>query len=244
MEMATHPLPQGGIFMFYTIYTIYPASNVMKRRTTRRVEPISRVKASGRIGSDRTIRNGITDPRQQVYELPKVMYDQKCGRDNDDEFYCSQMEWKRSDQARPIGELNIQSMLPLFLTWRCPKDVVVSNFIERRHDSLRVIQGKRRIHIERQHATASKERGINMTVIKKSGKKEDFLVEKWSNSIETANIKTDEPLEISKLKTDFLQIVRGKRLITTQQIDIITYGLLYSNGHMKTLIQYISYDKK
>lgn len=230
--------------MFYAIYTVYPVSSVMKRRSTRRVEPISRAKASTRIGGNRTIRNGITDPQQQVYELPKVMYRQKSERDNDDKFYGSQIVWKQSDRARPIGELHIPNMLPLFLAWRCPKAVVGSNFIEKRHDRLRAIQARRRRHIERQHITASKERGINMTVIKKSGKKEEFLVEKWSNSIKTANIKTEEPLEISNLRTDFLQIVRGKRLITTQQIDIITYGLLYSKGLLKTLIQYISYDKK
>lgn len=82
-----------------------------------------------------------------------------------------------------------------------------------------------------------------MTVIKKSGKKEDFSVEKLSGSITAANAKTDEPLEISALIAEFRQIVNGKELITTRHIDIITYGLLYSKGLMKTLLKYISYDK-
>jgi len=82
-----------------------------------------------------------------------------------------------------------------------------------------------------------------MTVIKKSGKKEVFSIEKLSNSIKAANAKTDEYLEASTLTAEFRQIVSGKELITTQQIDIIVYGLLYSKGLMKTLIAYISYDK-
>lgn len=83
-----------------------------------------------------------------------------------------------------------------------------------------------------------------MTVIKKSGKKEAFQVEKLCHSIQSANAKTDEPLKVRTIITDFQQIVQGKELITTQQIDIIIYGLLYSKGLMQTLMTYISYDAK
>lgn len=83
-----------------------------------------------------------------------------------------------------------------------------------------------------------------MTVIKKSGQKEDFSSEKLTHSILAANAKTDEPLEVSALTAEFRQIVSGKELITTQQIDVIVYGLLYSKGLMKTLLKYVSYDKK
>lgn len=83
-----------------------------------------------------------------------------------------------------------------------------------------------------------------MTVIKKSGRKEEFSPEKLSHSIKAANAKTNELLEISTMLAEFRQIVSGKELITTKQIDIITYGLLYSTGLLQTLINYVSYDKK
>lgn len=83
-----------------------------------------------------------------------------------------------------------------------------------------------------------------MTVIKKSGRKEDFSVQKLSNSISSANAKTNEFLTLNSLVAEFLQIAKGKELITTQQIDIIVYGLLYSKGLLQTLTTYISYDKK
>jgi len=83
-----------------------------------------------------------------------------------------------------------------------------------------------------------------MTVIKKSGRKEEFSVEKLLHSITSANAKTDELLTINTLVAEFQQIISGKDRITTQQIDIIVYGLLYSKGLLKTLINFISYDKK
>lgn len=86
-----------------------------------------------------------------------------------------------------------------------------------------------------------------MTIIKKSGKKEEFSVEKLSNSIAAASIEANEPLGESELKmilAEFQLIVKGKDLITSQQIDVIVNGLLYSKGHYGTLEKYVSYHKK
>jgi len=82
-----------------------------------------------------------------------------------------------------------------------------------------------------------------MTVVKRSGKHEEFSTNKLANSIRAANEETDEPLKATFLVSEFEQIIKGKELITTQQIDIIIYGLLYSKGLLKTLNRYISYDK-
>lgn len=83
-----------------------------------------------------------------------------------------------------------------------------------------------------------------MTVIKKSGKKEEFSSDKLSNSIKNANQRTEEVLDFDALVHEFSRIVSGKALITTKQIDIIVYGLLYSKGFLQTLVSFISYDEK
>lgn len=83
-----------------------------------------------------------------------------------------------------------------------------------------------------------------MIVIKKSGRKEDFSSQKLASSIRSANQKTDETVDVNSLVYDFDRIVSGKDLITTKQIDIIVYGLLYALGHLQTLIAFVSYDKK
>lgn len=83
-----------------------------------------------------------------------------------------------------------------------------------------------------------------MIVIKKSGKKEEFAVEKLTQSLKYANQRTEEELDIAALEAEFNRIVDEKTLITTKQIDIIIYGLLYSKGLLQTLVSYISYDEK
>lgn len=82
-----------------------------------------------------------------------------------------------------------------------------------------------------------------MTVVKRSGKHEEYSSKKLASSMRAANNETGEPLKASFLVSEFEQIVSGKELITTQQIDVIIYGLLYSKGLLKTLEKYISYDK-
>lgn len=86
-----------------------------------------------------------------------------------------------------------------------------------------------------------------MTIIKKSGRKEEYSAEKLSNSIAAASDEAREPLNESDLKliiTEFNQIISGKELMTTQQIDVIVSGLLYSKNRRKTLEQYMSYIRK
>lgn len=83
-----------------------------------------------------------------------------------------------------------------------------------------------------------------MTVIKKSGKKEEFSMGKLTQSLKYANQRTEEEMNISALEGDFNRIVEEKTVITTKQIDVIIYGLLYSKGLLQTLVSYISYDEK
>lgn len=86
-----------------------------------------------------------------------------------------------------------------------------------------------------------------MTTIKKSGKKEEFSPEKLAFSIATASDEAQQPLtksDVKRLVSEFQQIVNGKDLITTQQIDVVVSGLLYSKGYHGVLKSYTSYIKK
>lgn len=86
-----------------------------------------------------------------------------------------------------------------------------------------------------------------MTIIKKSGKKEQFSIEKLSNSIAAASSEANEPLNESDLKiiiSEFNQLVQGKNFITTGQIDVIVNGILYSKGFFGVLERYVSYKKR
>lgn len=86
-----------------------------------------------------------------------------------------------------------------------------------------------------------------MTIIKKSGKKEDFSAEKLSRSISAASGDANEPLNESDLKillAEFRQLVSGKELMTTQQIDVVMNGILYSKGYYGILEHYVSYSKR
>lgn len=83
-----------------------------------------------------------------------------------------------------------------------------------------------------------------MTVIKKAGKKEEFSPEKLAKSLEMANQGTGEDINVNDLSVEFYRIVEGKAFITSHQIDILIYGLLYYYGFAKTLESYISYDSR
>lgn len=83
-----------------------------------------------------------------------------------------------------------------------------------------------------------------MTVIKKSGKHQEFSAKKILASIRAANMGTEEYVDPLLILSEFEQIVEGKELISTQHIDVIIYGLLYSKGYLKTLVRYIEYDKR
>lgn len=83
-----------------------------------------------------------------------------------------------------------------------------------------------------------------MKVVKKSGKVEEYLPGKLADSVRKANEKTEEVIDVDGLLRDFARIAEGKEHISTGDIDIITYGLLYSKGFHQTLLTYISFDEK
>lgn len=86
-----------------------------------------------------------------------------------------------------------------------------------------------------------------MVIIKKSGKKEAFSADKMKASILAASEEAGQPLpdsDLRRLLAEFQQIVSGKDLITTQQMDVIINGLLYSKGYYGALEHYVSYNKK
>lgn len=86
-----------------------------------------------------------------------------------------------------------------------------------------------------------------MTIVKKSGKKEEFSKEKLANSIAAASDEANQPLNESDIKNlivEFQQIIKGKDLMTTQQIDVVVNGLLYSKGYFGALEHYVSYKKR
>lgn len=85
--------------------------------------------------------------------------------------------------------------------------------------------------------------GVIVNVIKRSGVKEEFSIHKVTRSIEAANKSTGEEIDMPKLLTDFQHIVSEKPVITSQQIDVIVTGLLYTKRHLKTLTRYQTYEK-
>ncbi|BDF57498.1 hypothetical protein CE91St36_03150 [Christensenellaceae bacterium] len=82
-----------------------------------------------------------------------------------------------------------------------------------------------------------------MIVVKKSGLTEEFSLGKLRHSVRSANLNTDESIYLPGLLASFQQIIEEKSQITSEQIDIILFGLLYSKGHMRTLLNYVSYEK-
>lgn len=80
-----------------------------------------------------------------------------------------------------------------------------------------------------------------MYVIKKSDEKEKFTYEKLSRSIQAANENTGEDIDIALLLAEFMNIVVDKSDVTTGQINVIVYGLLFSKGALKTLKNYAEY---
>lgn len=80
-----------------------------------------------------------------------------------------------------------------------------------------------------------------MIVIKKSDQEEKFSFEKLTRSILAANEGTDEPLDTELLMAEFQNIVANNDYLTTGQIKVIVYGLLYSKNVMATLKNYSEY---
>ena len=82
-----------------------------------------------------------------------------------------------------------------------------------------------------------------MIVIKKSDEEEKFSFEKLSGSIRAANEGTDESFDIELLLAEFQNLVVDNEYITTGQINVIVYGLLYSKNAMQTLKNYAEFRK-
>lgn len=82
-----------------------------------------------------------------------------------------------------------------------------------------------------------------MDVMKKNDVQEKFSYEKLAGSIQAANDDTGEALDIELLVAEFQNIVADKEFITTGQINVIVYGLLFSKRTMQTLKNYAEYKK-
>ncbi|MDL2327098.1 hypothetical protein LJC64_00340 [Ruminococcaceae bacterium OttesenSCG-928-A11] len=80
-----------------------------------------------------------------------------------------------------------------------------------------------------------------MVVLKKSDVEESFSAEKLAQSIRAASAEAEEPLDIELLLAEFKNIVADMEQITTGQINVIVYGLLYAKGATKTLERYASH---
>lgn len=83
-----------------------------------------------------------------------------------------------------------------------------------------------------------------MVVIKASDNQEEFSFHKLNVSIKAANENTDEPLDIDLLKAEFQTILLDKEFITTGEIKVIVYGLLWKNNAVKTLKNYTDFRKR
>lgn len=85
-----------------------------------------------------------------------------------------------------------------------------------------------------------------MIIIKKSGKEEEFSADKLLCSISAASDEVKKPLNESDLKVflaNFQKILEGKTSISTCQIEIIVFGLLYEMGCTEILENYAAYSR-
>lgn len=82
-----------------------------------------------------------------------------------------------------------------------------------------------------------------MYVVKRSDEQEKFSFEKLIQSIRVANADTEEAVDIELLIAEFQNIVADKEYITTGQINIIVYGLLFSKGALQTLKKYAEFKQ-
>lgn len=82
-----------------------------------------------------------------------------------------------------------------------------------------------------------------MVVIKKSNEEQPFSIEKLALSIKAANMNTDEPLDVELVVAEFRSIIVDNDYITTGQIAVVVYGLLYSKGAFKTLYNFAKYKE-
>ncbi|MFV0414361.1 MAG: ATP cone domain-containing protein [Oscillospiraceae bacterium] len=83
-----------------------------------------------------------------------------------------------------------------------------------------------------------------MVVIKKTDQQENFSYEKLANSVRAANAETGEPLDVELLLMEFQNLVANNDYVTTGQINVIVYGLLYAKNALQTLKNYAEYKKQ
>lgn len=80
-----------------------------------------------------------------------------------------------------------------------------------------------------------------MVVIKRSGGREKFSMDKLSNSLRYANHMTGEDMDVDALAAEVNRIVDKKDIITAQEIEVILCGVLNAKGFFQTLIAYSSF---
>ena len=83
-----------------------------------------------------------------------------------------------------------------------------------------------------------------MVVIKMSDQEEKFSLEKLARSISAANADTNEPIDLEMIMAEFQNLIVDNEYVTTGQIKIIVYGLLYSKKAMNTLKNYAEFKEQ
>jgi len=86
-----------------------------------------------------------------------------------------------------------------------------------------------------------------VTIIKKSGKKEEFSIGKVKSSLTAVCNEANQPLsekEMGRIISEVQQFIKDKQMMTTQQIDVIITGLLYTRGYYVILEHYVKYGVK
>lgn len=86
-----------------------------------------------------------------------------------------------------------------------------------------------------------------MQIIKKSGRKEKFSIEKIKKSLLAAANDADISIteaELKSITTELSHMIKDKDVMTSKQINIILSGLLYTNGFLNILEYYTHFKGK
>jgi len=81
------------------------------------------------------------------------------------------------------------------------------------------------------------------TIIKRSGKEEDFDIEKVKHSIAAASDELKRPFNVSdlnRLARCLEELLKGKEKITSREISIYLIGLMHLEGHPELAESYIN----
>lgn len=77
-----------------------------------------------------------------------------------------------------------------------------------------------------------------MTIIKRSGKKEEFSIDKVARSMTAAAREAQVPMsdqEVTRMTAEVQRFIGNKEFTTTYEIGVIISGLLYINGFTRLL---------